>query len=65
MLVGIVTLSLKSGGNTQKDTVLALGMVLVWMAVGIVWFVMNTKKQGHAVLVNKPQLTEKDINSPD
>jgi hypothetical protein len=35
------------------------------MAVGIVWFVMNTKKQGHAVLVNKPQLTEKDINSPD
>jgi ABC-type transport system involved in cytochrome c biogenesis permease subunit len=66
MLVGIVTLSLSAGGNTQRDTVLALGMVLVWMAVGIVWFVMNTKKQGHEILVkSKPQLTEKELNSPD
>jgi len=65
MLVGIVTLSFKAGGNTSRDTILALGMVLVWMAVGIVWFVMNTRKQGHEILVKKPQLTEKELNSPD
>jgi len=46
MLIGIVTLSFKAGGNTSRDTILALGMVLVWLAVGIVWFVLNTKKQG-------------------
>ena len=65
MLVGIVTLSFKAGGNTSRDTILALGMVLVWMAVGIVWFVMNTRKQGHEILVKKPQLTEEELNNPD
>ena len=65
MLVGIVTLSFKAGGNTSRDTILALGMVIVWMAVGIVWFVFNTRKQGHEILVKKPQLTEDDINAQD
>jgi amino acid transporter len=65
MLVGIVTLSFKAGGSTSRDTILALGMVLVWLAVGIVWFVLNTRKQGHEILVKKPQLTSEDINSPD
>jgi len=28
--------------------------------------VLNTRKEGHAILVkNKAQLTEKDLNSPD
>jgi hypothetical protein len=40
-------------------------MVLVWLAIGIVWFVLNTRKQGHEILVKKPQLTAEDINSPD
>jgi amino acid transporter len=66
MLVGIVTLSFKAGGNTSRDTILALGMVVVWLAVGIVWFVMNTRKEGHQILVkSKAQLTEKDLNAPD
>jgi hypothetical protein len=66
MLVGIVTLSFKAGGNTSRDTILALGMVVVWLAIGIVWFVMNTRKEGHAILVkSKAQLTEKDLNEPD
>jgi amino acid transporter len=63
MLVGI--LSFKAGGSTSRDTILALGMVLVWLAVGIVWFVHNTRKQGHEVLVKKPQLTQQDLNLPD
>jgi protein-S-isoprenylcysteine O-methyltransferase Ste14 len=65
MLVGIVILSFKAGGSTSRDTILALGMVLVWLAVGIVWFVHNTRKQGHEVLVKKPQLTQQDLNLPD
>jgi hypothetical protein len=41
-------------------------MVVVWMAVGIVWFVMNTRKEGHEILVkSKAQLTDKDINESD
>jgi hypothetical protein len=59
-------LSFKAGGNTSRDTILALGMVVVWLAVGIVWFVMNTRKEGHAILVkSKAQLTEEDLNSPE
>jgi amino acid transporter len=65
MLAGVVMLSFKAGGSTSRDTILALGMVLVWMAIGIVWFVFNTRKQGHEILVKKPQLTEDDINAQD
>ena len=65
MLVGVVTLSFKAGGSTSRDTILALGMVLVWLAIGIIWFVFNTRKQGHEILVKKPQLTKDDINAPD
>jgi amino acid transporter len=66
MLTGIVVLSFKAGGNTSRDTILALGMVLVWLAVGVVWFIMNTRKQGHEILVkSKPQLTQEDLNTPD
>ena len=66
MLTGVVVLSFKAGGNTSRDTILALGMVLVWLAVGVAWFVHNTRKQGHEVLVkSKVQLTQDDLNSPD
>jgi len=66
MLVGVVVLSFKAGGSTSRDTIIALGMVVVWLGVGVVWFVLNTKKQGHEVLVkSKPQLTQDDINSPE
>jgi hypothetical protein len=40
-------------------------MVLVWMAIGIVWFVLNTHKQGHDILVKKPQLTPDELNTPE
>lgn len=66
MLVGVVILSFKAGGSTSRDTVLALAMVVVWLGVGVVWFVLNTRKQGREVLVkSKPQLTQDDLNSQD
>ena len=66
MLVGVVILSFKAGGSTSRDTILALAMVVVWLGVGVVWFVLNTRKQGREVLVkSKPQLTQDDLNSQD
>ena len=65
MLVGVVVLSFKAGGSTSHDTAIALAMVIVWMAVGVVWFVMNTRRQGHKLLVKKPQLTWEELNNPD
>ena len=66
MLSGVVMLSFNAGGSTQRDTILALGMVLVWLAVGIAWFVLNTRKQGHEILVkSKPRLTQDELNTPD
>ncbi len=66
MLIGVVVLSFKAGGSTSRDTILALTMVLVWLAVGVIWFFLNTRKQGHEVLVKaKPQLTPDDLNAPD
>ena len=66
MLTGVVFLSFKAGGSTSRDTIVALAMVLVWLAVGAVWFVHNTRKQGHEVFVkSKAQFTQDDLNSPD
>jgi len=65
MLIGVVVLSFKAGGSTSHDTVIALAMVLIWLAVGVVWFVMNTRQQGHELLVKKSQLSPNDVNNPD
>jgi len=62
MLTGVVVLSFKAGGSTSRDTILALGMVLVWIAVGIIWFVVNTRKQGHEILVrHQNKLAHEDL----
>jgi amino acid transporter len=65
MLIGVVVLSFKAGGSTSHDTVIALAMVLIWLAVGVVWFVMNTRQQGHELLVKKSQLSTNDVDNPD
>ena len=59
MLLGVVYLSFKAGGSTSRDTVIALAGVMAWIAIGVVWFVLNTRRQGHPVLVpNKPALSQ-------
>jgi amino acid transporter len=59
MLIAIVVLSFKSGGSTSKDALIALIMVAVWLVAGVVWFITNTRRQGHAVLVKHAvQLSE-------
>jgi APA family basic amino acid/polyamine antiporter len=62
MLIGVVVLSFKAGGSTSKDTIIALAMVVVWVVVGLVWFVMNTRRQGHPMLVRESKrLTTADV----
>ncbi len=53
MLTGIVVLSIKAGGATSRDTLIALVMVGIWIAAGAVWFIVNTPRQGHRVLVRQ------------
>ena len=54
-LGGVIYLSITAGGATQTDTVVALAIVVVWAVIGAAWFVVNTRRQGHAVLVEKEQ----------
>jgi amino acid transporter len=52
MLGAVVYLSLAAGGSTSSDTMIAIAMVGVWIVAGVAWFVLNTRRQGHPVLVH-------------
>jgi amino acid transporter len=54
MLSGIVIMSVSAGGSTQTDTLVALGIVGVWIVVGAVWLVLNSAANKTSILV-KPQ----------
>ena len=53
MLGAVVYLSLSAGGSTSADTMIAIAMVVVWLVAGAAWFALNTRRQGHPVLVNR------------
>ena len=66
MLIGVIVLSFKAGGSTSHDTIVALVMVLIWMVVGLVWFIHNTRKQRHEILpANHRRFIENDDWSDD
>ncbi len=52
MLGAVVFLSLSSGGATQSDTLIALGIVVAWIAVGAAWLVANSRASRRALLVS-------------
>jgi APA family basic amino acid/polyamine antiporter len=54
MLVGVVYMSISSGGSTQTDTLIALAIVGVWIVIGAVWLVLNSTAKKTSLLV-KPQ----------
>ena len=54
MLVGVVYMSVSAGGSTQTDTLIALGIVGVWIVIGAVWLVFNSAATKTSLLV-KPQ----------
>jgi len=51
MLLGVIVLSFKAGGSTSRDTTMALVMVLIWLIIGIIWFIFNTRNRGHEIFV--------------
>lgn len=63
MLVGVVYLDYTAGGSTANDTLIAVAMVVVWLVVGAIWFVYNTKTQGQEVLTKKAtRLTQAELS---
>jgi APA family basic amino acid/polyamine antiporter len=60
MLVGIVYMSVSAGGSTQTDTLIALVIVAVWVAIGGVWLITNSAANKTSLLV-KPHT----VSSPE
>ena len=50
MLFAIVYLNLVAGGSTATDTVIALAIVGVWVAIGIVYLVINSAAGRRSIL---------------
>jgi basic amino acid/polyamine antiporter, APA family len=66
MFGAVVYLAINAGGNSANDAVIALAAVAVWFVIGVVWFVINTQKQGRKVLSREaPQLTASEIALDD
>ena len=62
MLVGVLYVGASAGGSSATDAIIALAMVGVWLVVGAVWFVHNTRKHGHEVLNrNAARLTDAEL----
>jgi amino acid transporter len=55
MLIGVVFMSVSSGGSTQTDTIVALAIVGLWIVVGAAWLVWNSAATKTSLLV-KPRL---------
>jgi APA family basic amino acid/polyamine antiporter len=59
MLLAIIYLSVSAGGATQANAAIAIAMVVVWLAAGAAWFILNGRRTGQAVLVRQvPVLTD-------
>ncbi|HSS10634.1 MAG TPA: APC family permease [Acidimicrobiales bacterium] len=44
MLFGVVYLAITSGGATSKDAYKSLGIVVLWIVIGVVWVAINPHK---------------------
>ncbi len=54
MLGAIAYLSLAAGGATSSNTTIAIGVDVVWLAIGGVFFVINSSRTGRALLEHQP-----------
>jgi amino acid transporter len=57
MLAGVIIMSVSSGGSTQTDTLIALGIVAIWIIVGAVWLVFNSAANKKSLLVRPATLS--------
>lgn len=51
MLGAVLALSIAAGGSTQLDTLIALGIVGVWIVAGAAWLVVNSRTTRRSLLV--------------
>jgi len=56
-LVGVVYLAVQAGGDSSKNAYIALGVVVVWIVLGVVWVALNPQMRGVKVLgaAKKPE----------
>ena len=50
MLLAVVYLAVKAGGESASDAYKALGTVVLWIVVGAIWFVVNPGTRGKKML---------------
>jgi len=51
-LVGIVYLAIMAGGSTSIDAWIAIGIVAVWMVLGVVWMALNPATKGQPMIAD-------------
>jgi amino acid transporter len=62
MLGAVVYLAISAGGTSANDAMIALIIVAVWIIIGVVWFVINTRQQGSKVLTQESsKLTKSEL----
>jgi uncharacterized membrane protein YphA (DoxX/SURF4 family) len=44
-LFGVVYLAITAGGASSKDAYKALGLVVLWIVIGVIWVAVNPNKQ--------------------
>jgi len=53
LLGAILVMSISSGGTTQTDTMIALGVVAAWIMAGAAWLTVNSRAAGRPILVGR------------
>ena len=53
MLVAVIVLGIIAGGATTASALIAIATSVAWLAVGIVYFNINSKKKGKKILVRE------------
>ena len=56
-LLGVIYLAVKSGGDAGKEAYYALGLVVVWIIVGVAWVAMNPNMRGKKVLEERDRVS--------
>jgi amino acid transporter len=57
-LIGVVYLAVTAGGATAKDAYKSIGIVVVWIVIGVIWMAVNPNKH-HAKSVVEARAVEK------
>jgi amino acid transporter len=54
MLVAVILLGITAGGATMASAIIAIGVALVWLVIGLIYFNLNSRKQGKSLLCRTP-----------